>query len=54
MLKKLSKREVKIFVDKFQIKCESITLEKKQEDYFIIIDESIRFQLEGNLIKNFL
>ena len=55
MIKKLKKREVNRFIKKFEIKCSSITLEKIQEDYFIIIDELIRFQIhERNLIKEYV
>lgn len=55
MLKKLNKREVQKFIERFEIKCSSITLEKIQEEYFIIIDESIRFQIHNKkLIKEFI
>lgn len=54
MLKKLNKREVQAFTDRFEIKCNSITLEKIQNDYFIIIDELIRFKVRKNLIKYFI
>lgn len=55
MLKKLNKKEVQAFVNKFEIKCNSVTLEKIQDDYFIIIDETIRFQIHNyNLIKKFI
>lgn len=55
MLKKLNKKEVQKFIDRFEIKCSSITLEKIKEEYFIIIDESIRFQIHNyNLIKDFI
>lgn len=54
MLKKLSKREIQLFIDKFQVKCDSITLEKIKEDYFIIIDEVIRFKINKNIIEDFL
>ena len=55
MLKKLNKREVQAFVNKFEIKCDSITLEKIQNEYFIIIDELIRFQVHNDsLIKQFI
>ncbi len=54
MLKKLNKKEVQAFIDKFEIKCNSVTLEKIQDDYFIIIDELIRFKVRKNLIKSFL
>lgn len=54
MLKKLNKKEVQAFIDKFQIKCSSVTLERIQEEYFIIIDELIRFKVKENLIESFL
>ncbi len=55
MLKKFKKREVQAFIDKFEIKCTSITLEKIQNEYFIIIDELIRFQIHNDsLIKQFI
>lgn len=54
MLKKLNKKEVRAFIDKFQIKCSSVTLERIQEEYFIIIDELIRFKVKEDLIKSFL
>lgn len=55
MLKKLGKREIKRFIEKFEIKCSSITLEKIQNEYYIIIDELIRFQIRDyNLIKEFI
>lgn len=54
MLKKLNKREVQSFIDKFEIKCNSITIEKIQEEYFIIIDELIRFKVKEDFIKIFL
>lgn|GEM_PF-5215044 len=55
MLKKLNKKEIDRFVKKFEIKCSSITLENIQEDYFIIIDELIRFQIhDHNLIKEYV
>lgn len=55
MLKKLNKKEVQKFIEIFEIKCSSITLEKIQEEYFVIIDESIRFQIRKyNLIKEFI
>ena len=55
MIKKLKKREVNEFIKKFEINCSSITLEKIQEDYFIIIDELIRFQVQDyNLIKEYI
>ena len=55
LLKKLNKKEINRFIKKFEIKCSSITLEKIQEDYFIIIDELIRFQIhDRNLIKEYI
>lgn len=55
MLKKLSKKEVQRFIEKFEIKCSSITLEEIQNEYYIIIDEVIRFQIHNyNLIKEFI
>lgn len=54
MLKKLSKKEVQAFVNKFEIKCSSITLEKIKKDYFIIIDEQIRLQVKYNSISEFI
>lgn len=54
MLKKLNKREVKDFIERYEIKCGIITLEKIQDEYFIIIDEEIRFKVGYNLIKYFL
>lgn len=55
MLKKLGKKEIRRFIEKFEIKCSSITLEKIQSNYYIIIDESIRFQIhDHNLIKEFI
>ena len=54
MLKRLNKREVQAFIDKFEIKCTSVTLEKIKEEYFIIIDEIIRFKVKENLIESFL
>lgn len=54
MLKKLSKKEVQAFTNRFEIKCNSITLEKIQEEYFIIIDELIRFKVKKELIESFL
>lgn len=54
MLKRLNKKEVQAFTDKFQIKCSSVTLERIQEEYFIIIDELIRFKVKENLIESFL
>ena len=55
LLKKLNKKEIDRFVKKFEIKCSSITLENIQEDYFIIIDELIRFQIhDHNLIKEYV
>lgn len=55
MLKKLNKKEINRFIKKFEIKCSSITLENIQEDYFIIIDELIRFQIhDNNLIKEYV
>lgn len=53
MLKRLNKKEVQAFVNKFEIKCNSITLEKIQEEYFIIIDEIVRFKVREDLIKSF-
>lgn len=55
LLKKLNKKEINRFIKKFEIKCSSITLENIQEDYFIIIDELIRFQInDHNLIKEYI
>lgn len=55
MLKKLSKKEVQRFIEKFEIKCSSITLEEIQKEYYIIIDELIRFQINNyDLIKEFI
>lgn len=54
MLKRLNKKEVQAFVNKFEIKCNSITLEKIQEEYFVIIDEMIRFKVREDLIESFL
>lgn len=55
MLKKLSKKEVQRFIHKFEIKCSSITLEKIQEEYYIIIDELIRFQIHNyHLLEEFI
>lgn len=54
MLKKLTKREVKDFIERYEIKCDSITLEKIQDEYFIIIDEEIRFRVNYNLISSFV
>lgn len=55
MLKKLGKKEIRRFIEKFEIKCSSITLEKIQNEYYIIIDEVIRFQIRDyNLIKEFI
>ena len=55
MLKRLSKKEIKEFTRRFEIKYSSITLEKIQKEYFIIIDESIRFKIHDfNLIKDFI
>lgn len=55
MLKKLGKREIRRFIEKFEIKCSSITLEEIQNEYYIIIDEVIRFQIhDHNLIKEFI
>lgn len=55
MLKKLNKKEIRRFVEKFEIKCSSITLEEIQKEYYIIIDEEIRFQIRNyDLIKEFI
>ena len=54
MLKKLNHKEVQAFVNKFEIKCNSITLEKIQNDYFIIIDEQIRLQIQYKSIYEFI
>jgi len=54
MLKKLNKKEVQAFIDNFEIQCDTITLEKIQNDYFIIVDEVIRFKINKNIIKDFL
>lgn len=55
MLKKLGKKEVQRFTGKFEIRCSSITLEEIQNEYYIIIDEVIRFQIHDyNLIKEFI
>lgn len=55
MLKKLNKKEIQKFIEKFEIKASSITLEEIQKEYFIIIDEAIRFQIHDyNLIKEFI
>lgn len=55
MLKRLNKKEVQAFVNKFEIKCNSVTLEKIQEEYFIIIDELVRFKINNYLlIKEFI
>ena len=55
MLKKLNKKEIQKFIDKFEIKASSITLEEIKKDYFIIIDEEIRFQIHNyDLIKEFI
>lgn len=54
MLKKLTKREVKDFIERYEIKCDSITLEKIQDDYYIIIDEEIRFNVNYDIAKNYL
>ena len=51
MLKKLNKREVQAFINKFEIKCDSIILEQIQDKYFIIIDESVRFQIDCGIAK---
>lgn len=51
MLKKLNRREVQAFIDRFEIKCNSITLEKIQDTYFIIIGENIRFQIDYDIVK---
>ncbi len=55
MLKRLNKKEVQKFIERFEIKCSSITLEEIQKEYFIIIDELIRFQIHNyDLIKEFI
>lgn len=55
MLKKLGKKEIRRFIEKFEIKCSSITLEEIQNEYYIIIDEVIRFQVRNyELIKEFI
>lgn len=55
MLKKLNKREVQAFSQKFEVKCDSIILEKIQDEYFIILDDLIRFQIYNySLIKEFI
>ena len=55
MLKRLNKKEVQKFIERFEIKCSSITLEEIQKEYFIIIDELIRFQIHNyDLIKDFI
>ena len=55
MLKKLSKKEVQRFVGKFEIKCSNVKLEEIQNEYYIIIDEVIRFQIHNyDLIKEFI
>ena len=55
MLKKLSKKKVQRFIERFEIKCSSITLEEIQKKYYIIIDEVIRFQIRNyDLIKEFI
>jgi len=55
MLKKLNKKEIRRFIEKFEIKCSSITLEEIQKEYYIIIDEEIRFQISNyDLIKEFI
>lgn len=55
MLKKLNKKEIQKFIEKFEIKASSITLEEIQNEYYIIIDEVIRFQIRNyDLIKEFI
>lgn len=54
MLKRLNKKEVQAFIDEFEIKCNSVTLKKIQDDYFIIIDELIRFKVKKELIESLL
>ena len=55
MFKKLNKKEIQKFIEKFEIKASSITLEKIQNEYYIVIDELIRFQIHDyNLIKEFI
>lgn len=54
MLKKLTKREIENFIKRYEIKCESITLEKIQDECFIIIDEKIRFKVDYSLISSFV
>ncbi len=54
MLKRFNKKEVQLFIDKFGIKCTSITLEKIQDEYFIIINEQFRLQVQYNYISEFI
>lgn len=51
MLKKLNRKEVQAFTNRFEIKCDSITLEQIQDEYFIIINESIRFRINCDIAK---
>lgn len=54
MLKKLNQREIQEFTKKFEIKCSSVTVEKIKNNYFIIIDESVRFQINNlDLLTDF-
>lgn len=54
MLKRFNRKEVQLFINKFGIKCTSITLEKIQNEYFIIIDEEFRLQVQYNYIREFI
>ncbi len=54
MLKRFNRKEVQLFTNKFEIKCTSITLEKIQDEYFIIINEQFRLQVQYNYISEFI
>lgn len=54
IIKKLNKKELKRFTNKYEIKCTKAVLEIVEGYYFITINNGKPFAIDYNLIKEFI
>lgn len=54
VIKRLSKKELEQFTNKFEIKCNRVIIELVENMYFITIDHNRSFYIDYELIKQFI
>ncbi len=54
IIKRLNKKEMKRFTNKYEIKCSKVVVELVEDYYFITINNGKPFAVDYNLIKEFI